>query len=107
MRRLTNFSYEGIDIGFDRFLGGALFEWHYFFFRPAADIFAIFAAPNFFRPMEAASAPGFVIPGFAASFDFKAANLAPEPSFALAITFSLQTFPQGQRQPPYTERTQT
>jgi hypothetical protein len=50
--------------------------------RPAADIFAIFFLPYFLRPMEAASAFGFLTP-FRFKLRLSDLNLFPEPNFAL------------------------
>jgi hypothetical protein len=56
-------------------------------FRPAADIFAIFFLPYFLRPMEAASAFGFLTP-FRFKLRLSDLNLFPEPNFALRRFFA-------------------
>lgn len=65
----------------DPFLSGT-------YFRPAADIFAIFRAPYFFLPIEAARAEGFRIPCFPRDA-FRAANRPPCPNGAFALGFAI------------------
>ena len=53
--------------------------------RPAAAILDMRAAPYFFLPIAAATAPGLSALPLAAILDFNAANRAPLPSLGLAM----------------------